>query len=297
MSWSLDPAHVRDRHVLITGANSGLGFEATRALATLGATVWMACRNTTKAEAARDRILGYVPDAKLEMVELDLASLASVEAAAEDVKGRTDRLDLLLNNAGLMGTDPTLTEDGFELQVGVNHIGHFALTGRLMPLLEEADAPRVVNHSSMGHRLTRSYPSVESLEYYDRWNSYFYSKLANLLFTLELSRRLAAKGSKVITTAAHPGGSRTELAQTGSGFTNDVFRFFMPWVTQTADQGVLPLLRAATDKTAAPGAFYGPRWMVFGEPVLETPSERARDAGEAGNLWSSSVQWTGVDAV
>jgi len=297
MSWSLDPATVRDRRVLITGANSGLGFEATRALTSLGAHVLMACRNPARAEAARDRILSFTPDAKLELVELDLGSLESVKAGAEHVSSTWDHLDLLLNNAGLMAPDPTLTVDGFEQQVGVNHLGHFALTAHLMPLLEEADAARVVTHTSMGHRLVRAYPHVESLERYDRWNSYFYSKLANLLFTAELTRRLEKKGSTVTAAAAHPGGARTELTREGSALTNELFRFFMPWVTQTADRGVLPLLRAATDPSAPSGSFFGPRWMVWGEPTLETPSERARDTDEAYNLWEQSVRWTGLSPV
>lgn len=294
MSWSLDPHLVRERHVLITGANSGLGLEAARAMATLGATVWMGCRNAEKAEAARDQIAQRLPRARLELVSLDLASLASIQQAADDLKQRVDRLDLLLNNAGIMGTDPSLTEDGFEQQVGVNHLGHFALTSHLMPLLEEAEAARVVTHSSMGHRLCRGYPSVQSTEGYDRWNSYFFSKLANLLFTAELGRRLGRAGSTVTATAAHPGGSKTELFQAGSGPTNEVFRVLAPWFSQPAERGVLPLLRAATDPTATQGAFYGPRWMITGAPVPETPSGRARDATEAENLWNSSVQWTGL---
>jgi NAD(P)-dependent dehydrogenase (short-subunit alcohol dehydrogenase family) len=297
MSWSLDPARVREKRILITGANAGLGFEAAHALATLGAHVIMACRNPARAEAARDRILAYAPNASLELVALDLASLASVREAADHVKASHDHLDLLLNNAGLMASDPKLTVDGFEMQVGVNHLGHFALTAHLMPLLEAAEQPRVVHHSSMGHRLVRGYPEVESLERYDRWNSYFYSKLANLLFSAELARRLAKKGSKVLTAAAHPGGSHTELTREGSSITNDINRFLTPLVTQTADRGVLPLLRAATDPTASPGDFFGPRWMVWGEPVPETPSARARDAEEAHNLWEHSVRWTGVSPV
>jgi NAD(P)-dependent dehydrogenase (short-subunit alcohol dehydrogenase family) len=296
MSWSLDPATVRDRRVLITGANAGLGYEAARMLATAGAHVLMACRSPQKADEARSRILAYARNAQVDVVTLDLASLASVKAAAEEVGSRWDSIDLLLNNAGLMATDPILTEDGFELQVAVNHLGHFALTAHLLPLLEAAEgSPRVVSHSSMGHRLVRGYPQVQSLEDYDRWNSYFYSKLANLLFTRQLQRRLSARGSKVVATAAHPGGSRTDLGFEGSGLTNSVVRGVFPRFTQTPDRGVLPLLRAATDPTAPPGSFYGPRLMVWGAPVEETPSARAQDADEAHNLWEASIRWTGVE--
>jgi NAD(P)-dependent dehydrogenase (short-subunit alcohol dehydrogenase family) len=283
--------------VIITGANAGLGLEAAKVLAARGARVVMACRSRSKAEAAMDAIRQETPGAALEFAALDLGSLRSVEACAVDLSGRFAAIDALINNAGLMATDPSLTEDGFETQFGVNHLGHFALTARLLPLLAKNPGARIVSHSSMGHRGARgsAFPNPRSLDGYDRWNVYFWSKLANLLFTAELQRRLAAAGHAAIATVAHPGASHTDLGSEGQHFTNRVTTLFMPWATQPASQGALPLLRAATDPEAQPGDYFGPRWMLRGLPVKETPSARARDAALACRLWDDSVRWTGLD--
>ena len=278
------------RTAVVTGANSGLGLETARMLAGAGARVLMACRNVAKAEAARDRI---GPGA--EIVALDLASLSSVAQAAEEVKGRTPQLDILVNNAGLMAVDRATTEDGFEMQFGVNHLGHFALTAHLAPLLLAAPEARVVNVSSVGHRPGRI--DFDDLMFerrrYDRWRPYFQSKLSNLLFTLELERRFRSAGVTAKALAAHPGATATDLGQEGSGFVNRFLRVFSGF-GQSVRVGALPLVRAAVDPAAKGGEFYGPQFMQFGYPVLETPTRRARNGDDARRLWEESEKLTGV---
>jgi protochlorophyllide reductase len=281
---------------LVTGANSGLGLETARILAHHGARVLLACRNETKAEAAAETIRSSAPgDVDLAVVPLDLADLGSIAAAAEQVIAQEARLDLLLNNAGLMAVDRATTADGFEMQLGVNHLGHFALTARLAPLVLTTPGSRIVTMSSMGHRAGRL--KIDDLFFerrgYDRWRPYFQSKLANLLFTAELHRRLTEAGSPTIALAAHPGGSHTDLGFEGSGLSNRLMR---PGVAlmQSAAAGAMPFVRAATDPEAKGGQFYGPRWIVRGHPVVETPSRRARSADDARALWQASEDLTGL---
>lgn len=281
---------------LVTGANAGLGLAATKVLARHGAKVLLACRNVHKAEAAAIDVRDDAT-AAVEIVPLDLASLPSVAAAAKVVCQNEPRLDLLLNNAGLMATDQLVTEDGFEMQLGVNHLGHFALTAGLAPLVLATPGSRIVNMSSMGHRLGRLHLDDLFFEKrgYDRWRPYFQSKLANLLFTAELHRRLSEAGGKADTLAlaAHPGGSHTDLGHEGGGVTNKLFKVLMP-LTQPAWLGALPILRAATDPAARSGQFYGPHLIVRGYPVVERPSRQARDAVSARRLWERSEQLTGL---
>jgi len=279
---------------LVTGANSGLGLAASRVLASHGAKVLMACRNAAKAEAAAAEVrMGAT--AGVEVVPLDLASLTSIAAAAKLVVDRESRLDLLLNNAGLMAIDESETTDGFETQFGVNHLGHFALTAGVAPLALATAGSRIVTMSSMGHRLGRL--DLDDLFFerrgYDRWRTYFQSKLANLLFTAELHRRLTAAGSTTLALTAHPGASNTELGHEGSGITNKLVKPFMP-LTQSADDGAQPILRAATDPDARSGQLFGPRWVVRGGPVVETPSRRARNPDDARRLWERSEELTGL---
>ena len=205
------------RTVMVTGANSGLGLQTAKVLAGVGATVLMACRSAGKAEAARARIVSEVPDADLEIVPLDLADLSSVAAAAALVSDRPQPLDVLVNNAGVMAPPHRETADGFELQLGTNHLGHFPLTGRLIEKLLAADAPRVVNLSSTAHRIGRmDFDDLNSKRGYSRWPAYGQSKLANLLFTLELARRARAAGTGLVAAAAHPGYAATNLQTRGS---------------------------------------------------------------------------------
>jgi NAD(P)-dependent dehydrogenase (short-subunit alcohol dehydrogenase family) len=279
---------------LVTGSNAGLGLEAAKLLATRGARVLMACRNLDKAERAAAEVRA-VATSTVEIVPLDLASLASVAAAAKLVADAEERLDLLLNNAGLMAVDHATTEDGFEMQLGVNHLGHFALTARLAPLVLGTPKSRIVNMSSMGHRMGRLHLDDLFFERrgYDRWRPYFQSKLANILFTRELHRRLTEAGATTLALAAHPGGTNTDLGNEGHGITNrlgqPVMKLGMPPAA-----GVLPFLRAATDPAAKGGEYYGPRWMLRGAPVRETPSRAARNDDHARRLWERSEELTGV---
>jgi protochlorophyllide reductase len=282
------------RTAVVTGANSGLGLEITRILVANGARVLMACRNAAKADAAAADVRSGSPRGEVDVRLVDLASMASIDTLADQLRSEESQLDLLINNAGLMAVDEARTEDGFEMQFGVNHLGHFVLTGGLMPLLLDTPGSRVVSMSSMGHRMGRMH--FDDLMYerhrYRRWPAYFQSKLANLLFTAELQRRLGP-ASPTMALAAHPGGSRTDLGTEGSGLTNKAMRVVVPLTTQSAHQGAMPLVRAATDPTAQGGEFYGPHRMVRGRPVRETPSRRARNVDDARRLWELSEELTG----
>ncbi len=294
MTWT--PADIPDltgRRAVVTGANSGLGLEIVHALAARGAEVVLACRNTAKADVAAAGVRSRTPGAKLDVRALDLSDLDSVASFAEGFDGP---LDMLVNNAGLMAVDESRTAQGFETQFGVNHLGHFALTARLMPSLLATPGSRVGSMSSMGHRGARGPADPTLTRPYDRWQSYFQSKLANLLFTAELQSRLAAAGSSTVAVAAHPGGSNTDLGTEGSGPANRSMRWVVPLITQSAELGARPMLRAMTDPSVRGGEFYGPRFVIRGAaPVLETPGRAARDAGAARRLWATSVELTGLE--
>ena len=293
--WSArDVPDLSGRVAVVTGANRGLGREVTRYLAGRGARVVMACRNEADAEAAAaDLRATGDPTGQLEVRPLDLASLASVDKFAAGLAGEP-RLDLLANNAGLMAVDRGLTAEGFEIHMGVNHLGHFALTARLLPLLLATGGSRVVTMSSMGARL--GHVDLGDLLWerrpYDRWQAYFQSKLANLLFTLELDRRLRAAGAATSALAAHPGGARTSLGRNGRGWTNRLLPLWTPFV-QSAALGALGFVRAATDAAAQGGEYYGPQFQVWGRPVRERPSRQARDPQLAAGLWEQSEALTG----
>jgi protochlorophyllide reductase len=290
MGWV--PADIPDltgRRAIVTGANAGLGLEVAHGLAARGAEVVLACRNTAKAEAAAAAFRERTPAAKVEVGSLDLADLHSVAAFSAS---RSGRLDLLVNNAGLMAIDESRTAQGVEMQFGVNHLGHFALTARLLPLLLATPGSRVGTMSSMGHRAARGQAAPPR---YDRWQAYFHSKLANLLFTAELQRRLAATDAPTIAVAAHPGASNTDLGTEGSGFSNRGLRL-VPFIGQPAALGARPMLRALTDPTVRGGEYHGPRFLAFGAtPVRETPTRAARDAAAARRLWDTSVELSGLE--
>ncbi len=257
------------------------------ALAHHGADVVLACRNLAEAEVVAR---GIGPRA--EVRRLDLADLDGVAAFA---RGVTGRVDLLVNNAGLMAIDEARTPQGVGMQFGVNHLGHFALTARLLPLLLATPGSRIANHASMGHRAARGAADPRLERPYDRWQACFRSKLANLLFTAELQRRLTAAGAGTIAVAAHPGGSRTDLGTEGHGVSNRLMRSLVPFLTQPAALGARPMLRALTDPAVRGGELYGPRFLVRGAvPVRETPSRAARDAAAAARLWDESVALTGL---
>jgi len=285
------------RVAVVTGANTGLGLSTARALAGAGAEVVMAIRNPDKGEAARAEILADHPDATVQLHALDLASLDSVRTTAAELLERHDRLDLLVNNAGVMYTEWQTTADGFEYQMGINHLGHFALTNLLLDRLMATDGSRVVSVSSVGHKVKSKLDpaTMMSDEKYDRVAAYGRSKLANLLFTYELQRRLDVAGSSTAALAAHPGVSKTELTRNSPAPIRFLERFSGPFL-QTADNGALPQLRAATDPTAVGGQYYGPDgFQEFrGEAVVVESSARSHDTDLQRALWDESERLTGV---
>ena len=278
---------------IVTGANSGIGLETARSLASRGARVILACRNESKAQAAMEDIRRSDPQAKLEFIRLDLADLDSIETFASAVLEREQSLDLLINNAGVMVPPESKTKQGFELQFGVNHLGHFALTGRLLPLLLATKGARIVNVSSVAHKFGKM--KFDDLDFesrgYKAGPAYGQSKLANLLFTPELRKRLAAAGASLRVTAAHPGWTSTNLQQHAS-----MAERLNPLFAMKAPDGALPTLRAATDPSAQSGDYYGPKglWEMRGTPVKVGRTKAARNEADASTLWTISEQRTGV---
>ncbi len=279
--------------VIVTGANSGLGFETARALAKKGAAVIMACRSTDKAEEAARPIRAEYPAADLTIMPLDLASLDSVRRFAQDFTQRYKTLNLLINNAGVMALPQRReTVDGFEMQFGTNHLGHFALTGLLMPLIAGTPGARVVSVSSFMHRTGRiNFDDLQAKQSYGRWSAYSQSKLANLLFTYELQRRFEAAGTDALAVAVHPGYASTNL-QRYSGASSFANRFF----AQSQQMGALPTLYAATMPTVKGGEFFGPGGFtkMRGYPKRVDSNKRSHDQPTAARLWSVSEELTGV---
>ena len=280
---------------LVTGANSGLGLHTSIGLARRGARVLMACRHAGRAGRALVQVQAAAPGAAVELVSLDLASLASVEAAAADVAGRTTALDLLVDNAGVMAPPRTTTADGFELQLGTNHLGHFALTGRLLPLLLAAPAPRVVVVSSGAHKIGKiAFEDLQSERSYSRWGAYGQSKLANLLFARELDRRSAA--TPLLVAAAHPGYAATHL-QSGQGsfLLEALMKVGNVVLAQSDADGAMPSLYAATMPDVRRGDYWGPAFAELrGEPKRVGRARSAQDDDVAARLWTESERLTGV---
>jgi len=284
------------RTFFVTGANAGIGFETTKVLARQGARVLMGCRSAARAEAARDRILADHPRADLALVDLDLADLGSVRAAAEVVRAEP-RLDVLINNAGVMIPPHSLTADGFELQMGVNHLGPFALTGLLLPALEGQPGARIVNTSSNGHRMGRiDFDDIAAETSYRPLERYGASKLANLLHAYELQRRLAATGSTITVAVAHPGGTDTELFRHLPRGLHTISRLVAyPFVNQP-HAGCWPTLAAATAPEITGGEYLGPWFLQLRGPAKEVQSNAAsHDRQLQRRLWDWSVELTGVD--
>ena len=286
------------RTAVVTGANSGLGLVTARELARKGAAVVLACRNLEKGEAARKEVEANAPGAQLELEELDLASLDSVREFAERFKAGHQGLDLLINNAGVMATPRRSTADGFELQFGTNHLGHFALTGLLIGEMEGREDARVVTLSSNAHKLGRiAFDNLGGDRRYFRWRAYGQSKLANLLFALELDRRLRAAGSTVKSLAAHPGYAATNLQFAGPPAVDAaVMKLGNALFAQDDEMGALPTLYAATEPGLDSGTFCGPDGFLEqrGHPKPVSPSGAARDEQVARRLWEVSEEMTGV---
>lgn len=284
------------RVAVITGANTGLGYETAAALAAHGAHVVLAVRNLEKGKEAAARIGSATPGADVSLQELDLTSLESVRAAAAQLRSNHDRIDLLINNAGVMYTPKSKTRDGFEMQFGTNHLGHFALTGLLLDRLLPVEGSRVVTVSSLGHRI-RAAIHFDDLQWersYSRVGAYGQAKLANLLFTYELQRRLASQGTTVAV-AAHPGGSKTELTRNLPRLLAAATPLIEP-LFQEADLGALPTLRAATDPGVLGGQYFGPDGFqeTRGYPKVVASSDQSHDAALQQKLWTVSEELTGV---
>jgi len=295
--WTADQIpEQRGRRAIVTGANSGLGLITARELARHGAHVILACRDTTKGERAADAIRADAAGAQVDVARLDLADLASVaDFAAQDQAAGP--LDLLVNNAGLMAPPRRTTKDGFELQLGTNHLGHFALTGRLIDRMTGRPDARVVTVSSGAHRTGRmNFDDPMAQRRYFRWSQYGRSKLANLLFALELDRRLRADGSQIKSVAAHPGYSATNLQSAAAPALDRAVMKVTDLIAQSPAMGALPQLYAATMPDVQSGQYYGPDGIgeARGYPKLVSPSAQALSLADAARLWELSEELTGV---
>ena len=300
MPWTAaDIPDQSGRLALITGASSGLGLETARALVRRGATVVLGCRSRQRSEQARTSLLADAAGGAINLLDLDLADLASVRTAARDLADRYGRLDLLINNAGVMGLPRSLTSDGFEMQFGVNHLGHFALTMALLPLLRARPASRVVTVTSGAQYFGRiAFDDLQGERRYDRWAAYGQSKLANVMFALELQQQLLAAGADVLSLAAHPGIARTNLqpasvAASGSWFEPLAYRVMGP-LMQSSAMGALPQLFAATAPAARPGGHYAPDQLggMRGYPKEVPVAPAATDGQQRLKLWQLSEQLT-----
>jgi NAD(P)-dependent dehydrogenase (short-subunit alcohol dehydrogenase family) len=285
------------RVAVATGANSGLGLVVARELARKGALVVMACRNMEKGRTALAEVEAAASGPEPELEELDLASLDSVRSFAEEFAARHAGLDLLINNAGVMASPRRHTADGFELHLGTNHLGHFALTNLLLPLMEGREDARVVTLSSNAHKTVRhiAFDNLNGERRYFRWNAYGQSKLANLMFALELDRRLRARGSTVKSVAAHPGYSSTNLQSAAAPLVDRmVMKVTNAAVGQSAEMGALPALYAATEPGLEGGTYVGPDGFAEqrGHPKIVKPNRVARDEQAARRLWDVSAEVT-----
>jgi NAD(P)-dependent dehydrogenase (short-subunit alcohol dehydrogenase family) len=303
VSWNTaDIPDQRGRTAIVTGANGGLGLSTARALAAAGADVVIAARNQERAAEAMDRIRDGVPAARLSLVELDLGSLDSVQRAAEQVLSAHEAIDLLVNNAGVMGIPQSRTADGFEMQFGVDHLGHFALTARLLPALLKAPAARVVTVTSTAHHMGRAVdPDNPNLDgRYGPWRAYGQAKLANFHFGLGLDRLFQDADVPAASLIAHPGLSNTELQavsvkETGGGLSQRFFLMLAHTVGMSPGEGALSQLRAATDPGAKGGEFYGPLFVNSGPPVRKPVLRRLGMARAIEKLWRVSERETGLE--
>jgi NAD(P)-dependent dehydrogenase (short-subunit alcohol dehydrogenase family) len=303
VSWSAaDIPDQRGRTAVVTGANGGLGLATARALAAAGAEVVIAARNPERAAEAKERIQAAVPAAGLTIVELDLGSLDSVKGAAEEMLASHESIDLLVNNAGVMGIPEGRTADGFEMQFGVDHLGHFALTARLLPALLKAPAARVVTVTSTAHHMGRAVnPDNPNLDgRYGPWRAYGQAKLANFHFGLGLDRLFRDAGAPAASLIAHPGLSNTELQavsveETGGGLSQRFFLILARTVGMSPGEGALSQLRAATDPGARGGEFYGPLFVNSGPPVRKPVLRRLGMSRAIEQLWQVSERETNLE--
>lgn len=298
--WSADDVpYQHGRVAVVTGANTGLGFEIATVLAACGASVVLAVRDTGKGGEAAARITGQIPGAEVMVQRLDLSSLDSVRGAADDLRAAQPKIDLLINNAGVMYTPQTITADGYELQFATNHLGHFALTGLLLPHLLAVPGSRVVTVSSMSHkqRAHIDFDDLHAQKSYDRVAAYGRSKLANLLFTYELQRRLTASRVGTLSVASHPGVADSDLSRNAAPWMRPLFAASGPFIRQSAAMGALPTLRAATDPEVVGGQYYGPGGPggYKGHPKPVASSTASYDATLQRRLWTVSEELTCVE--
>jgi len=301
MAWTAtDIPDLTGKTAVVTGANGGLGLESAKALAGAGAHVVMAARNQEKAQAAFDEITAAYPNASLEIVELDLGSQESTKAAAATIADRHPSIDILINNAGLMAMPQRQTEDGYEMQFGVNHLGHWTFTAGLLPSLLAADAARVVTVTSTAHHTGRAVnpDDINMDDKYSAWGAYGRAKLANFDFGIGLQQEFAKRGLKAQSLIAHPGLSHTNLQvhtveQGGGGRSAPFWAWMAARTGMSAEDGALPQLKAATDTAANGGEFYGPRWGNNGAPVRKPVLRPGTDA-RIKTLWEVSERETGV---
>ena len=300
--WSTADIPSQDgKTAVITGATGGLGYQTALALAGAGAAVVLTGRNDAKGQDAIQRIRGQFPNAKISYETLDLASLASVAGFAARFAAAHASLDLLINNAGVMALPKRqTTADGFEMQFGTNYLGHYALTAHLLPLLRRGNQPRVVNLSSLAHRSGAiDFDDLQGAKSYNPFKAYCQSKLAMLMFALELERRSNAAGWGLLSNAAHPGYALTDLIANGPGtrgLLGQLGKILQPFASQSAAEGALPTLFAATSPEAQPGGYYGPNWFyeLKGPPEPAKIMPQAKDAAAAARLWDTSAALTCV---
>ncbi len=292
--WTLsEVASQKGKVYIVTGGNSGIGYETVRELAKLDATVIMASRNQERATNAKEEILKTVPDASIDIILIDLANMDSIHNFAKVFKDKYNQLDGLVNNAGVMFTPYRETDDGFEYQNGINHLGHFLLTNLLFDQLKETKSSRIVTISSMAHKFGKiNFDNYlfEKKGSYSKIKSYGQSKLSNLLFTFELDRRLRNQNIDIKALAAHPGGAKTNLTRAAHGFFSRIFDLF----SQSAFKGALPTLRALLDEDAKSGEYYGPSGFleIKGDPVIVKPRKKAYNKLDAKKLWLKSEELT-----
>lgn len=298
MSWTLDDIpDLTGKVMIVTGANSGLGFETTKELSRKGAKVVMACRNPQKADAARQKIKNDIPDADLDIILLDLASQKSVENFANQFMQKYNRLDVLVNNAGIMAAPYSETVDGFENHFATNYLGHFALTGRLFDLLEAIPNARVVSVSSLayffGNKINFDNLYYEHRKGYGRWRAYGRSKMEMLLFAYEMQRRLTRTDKSTISLAAHPGLAQTNImpAQANNAVTKKLLTW-LSYILKPTIYGAMPLIRAATDKTVKGGEYFGPSKNKM--PDVVESNKASHNLDTAKKLWEISEELTGI---
>lgn len=292
---------LKGKRIIVTGANSGLGFELSRIFAGEGARLTMACRDLTKGEEALRKIKDIFQDSDIEVAVLDLANLSSVQSFIESFTKKNTKLDILCNNAGVMAIPELRTKDGFEMQFGTNHLGHFALTLDLLPLLNESESARIVNTSSMAAKMGKiDFSNLNGEKKYNKWRAYGQSKLANLLFTYELQKRLEQSSSKVTVYSSHPGYSSTNLMAKGPEMNGSSMQVKLVQVANfllatKAELGVLPIVYASVSPDARPGAFYGPGIFGFwGFPAENKIPDKGKDQDTAARLWDVSEELTGT---